>query len=49
MTHEFKGKGGAVLNLDFHPDYQRLELYVGSEDCSVRIYDLIINKLIKTI
>ena len=47
-THEYRGKGGAVLTMKSHPIYQKLELFVGSEDCSVRQYDLIINKLIKT-
>ncbi len=49
LTHEFQGKGGAVLAMQFHPNYQKLELYCGSEDCMLRVYDLVLNKIIKTV
>ena len=37
-----------MVILKFHPNFLKLELFVGSEDCSVRLYDLVLNKLLKT-
>jgi WD40 repeat protein len=48
-THEFQGKGGAVLVMQFHPNYQKMELYCGGEDCLVRVYDLVINKMVRKV
>jgi len=40
-THNFKGHTGLVNLVQFHPDPNHMQLFSTSEDCSVRVWDLI--------
>ncbi|KAJ1330692.1 hypothetical protein BSLG_009144 [Batrachochytrium salamandrivorans] len=39
-THNFKGHGGIVSVVKFHPDPKRLLLVSGSDDCKICLWDL---------
>jgi U3 small nucleolar RNA-associated protein 13 len=39
-THNFKGHGGIISALAFHPDKSRWMLFSGSDDTKVRVWDL---------
>jgi U3 small nucleolar RNA-associated protein 13 len=43
-THNFKGHTGTIGYVCFHPDPGRLQLFSSSDDCSVRIWDLVTKK-----
>jgi len=43
FTHSFRGHSGIITALKFHPDSYRLQLVSGSEDNSVRVWDLVSN------
>lgn len=40
-THAFKGHTGVVSCVQFHPDIHRLLLFSGSDDGTVRVWDLV--------
>ena len=39
-THNFRGHGGVITALKFHPDIKRLLLFSGADDCKIRVWDL---------
>ncbi|KAG0318916.1 U3 small nucleolar RNA-associated protein 13 [Linnemannia gamsii] len=39
-THNFKGHGGVISAVLFHPDQAKAWLYSGADDCTVRVWDL---------
>lgn len=39
-THNFKGHGGVVSAVKFHPDKHKWILVSGADDCQIRIWDL---------
>ncbi|KAK3846100.1 MAG: WD40-repeat-containing domain protein [Linnemannia gamsii] len=39
-THNFKGHGGVISAVLFHPDQAKPWLYSGADDCTVRVWDL---------
>ncbi|KAI8922975.1 WD40-repeat-containing domain protein [Entophlyctis helioformis] len=39
-THNFRGHGGIVSVVKFHPDPERLTLVSGSDDCKICLWDL---------
>lgn len=43
-THFFKGHKGVVTTILFHPDPNHLLLFSGSDDASVRVWDLVSKK-----
>ncbi|KMT19395.1 hypothetical protein BVRB_1g012450 [Beta vulgaris subsp. vulgaris] len=47
-THYFKGHKGVVTCIMFHPDPSRLLLFSGSDDASVRVWDLVTKKCAAT-
>ncbi|GAB4845207.1 hypothetical protein Ancab_038618 [Ancistrocladus abbreviatus] len=47
-THYFKGHKGVVTCIMFHPDPNRLLLFSGSDDATVRVWDLVTKKCIAT-
>ncbi|XP_059667432.1 protein TORMOZ EMBRYO DEFECTIVE [Cornus florida] len=48
-THYFKGHKGVVTSIMFHPDPNRLILFSGSDDATVRVWDLATKKCIATL
>ncbi|KAL7003821.1 hypothetical protein U1Q18_004965 [Sarracenia purpurea var. burkii] len=48
-THFFKGHKGVVTCIMFHPDPNRLMLFSGSDDATVRVWDLPTKKCIATL
>ncbi|KAL7254550.1 hypothetical protein ACSBR1_008845 [Camellia fascicularis] len=48
-THFFKGHKGVVTSIMFHPDPNRLILFSGSDDATVRVWDLATKKCIATL
>ncbi|KAK6936527.1 WD40 repeat [Dillenia turbinata] len=48
-THFFKGHKGIVTTIMFHPDPNRLLLFSGSDDASVRVWDLMSKKCVATL
>lgn len=40
-THNFRGHKGIVTLVKFHPDPQRLQLFSASDDCTVKMWNLI--------
>ncbi|PSS04567.1 Transducin beta-like protein [Actinidia chinensis var. chinensis] len=48
-THFFKGHKGVVTNIMFHPDPNRLILFSGSDDTTVRVWDLGTKRCIATL
>ena len=52
-THSFKGQGGNITVVRFHPDSSRLQLFVGtdgsiSQQCQLRAFDLGTRKTLAT-
>eukprot|EP01018_Ginkgo_biloba_P035898 Gb_13772 [translate_table: standard] len=45
-THSFRGHKGVVSTVIFHPDPHRLLLFSGSDDSTVRVWDLVTKKCI---
>ncbi|KAF9603413.1 hypothetical protein IFM89_036114 [Coptis chinensis] len=45
-THYFKGHKGIVTSIMFHPDPNRLLLFSGSDDATVRVWDLVSKKCV---
>ncbi|XP_077234966.1 transducin family protein / WD-40 repeat family protein [Tasmannia lanceolata] len=43
-THFFKGHKGVVTSIKFHPDPNQLFLFSGSDDATVRVWDLVTKK-----
>lgn len=39
-THNFKGHGGVISAVLFHPDRTKWSLFSGADDCTVRVWDL---------
>lgn len=48
-THYFKGHKGVVTCIMFHPDPNRLLLFSGSDDATIRIWDLRTKKCVTTL
>eukprot|EP00842_Homolaphlyctis_polyrhiza_P003866 jgi/Hompol1/4480/HPOL_003675-RA len=48
-THNFKGHGGIVSVVRFHPDPDRLLLVSGSDDCKICLWDLTNRSCIATL
>ncbi|XAR71526.1 hypothetical protein NMG60_11017839 [Bertholletia excelsa] len=48
-THFFKGHKGVVTSIMFHPDHNRLILFSGSDDATIRVWDLVSKKCIGTL
>ncbi|CAL5367966.1 unnamed protein product [Camellia sinensis] len=48
-THFFKGHKGVVTSIIFHPDPNRLILFSGSDDATVRVWDLATKRCIATL
>ncbi|KAJ8446087.1 hypothetical protein Cgig2_017589 [Carnegiea gigantea] len=48
-THYFKGHKGIVTYIIFHPDPNRLLLFSGSDDATVRVWDLVTKKCAATL
>lgn len=46
-THAFKGHGGLVTCVRFHPDIQRLQLFTASEDGNIRVWSLTEKKYLR--
>ncbi len=45
-THNFKGHGGVVNLVKFHPDAHRLHLVTASEDSTIMVWDLATSKCV---
>jgi U3 small nucleolar RNA-associated protein 13 len=39
-THNFRGHGGVVSAVKFHPSKDRWTLVSGADDCQIRVWDL---------
>ncbi|KAJ8762065.1 hypothetical protein K2173_006667 [Erythroxylum novogranatense] len=48
-THYFKGHKAVVTSIMFHPDADRTHLYSGSDDASIRVWDLLSKRCISTL
>ncbi|XP_047330937.1 transducin beta-like protein 3 [Impatiens glandulifera] len=48
-THFFKGHKGVVSSVMFHPDHNKLMLFSGSDDSTIRVWDLTKKKCISTL
>ncbi|KAJ7554558.1 hypothetical protein O6H91_06G145300 [Diphasiastrum complanatum] len=45
-THAFRGHKGVVTSILFHPDVHRSLLFSGSDDATVRVWDLVMKKCV---
>ncbi|XVF56548.1 hypothetical protein PTKIN_Ptkin06aG0129800 [Pterospermum kingtungense] len=45
-THYFKGHKGVVTSIMFHPDVNKTLLFSGSDDATVRVWDLLVKKCV---
>ncbi|KAG8647939.1 transducin beta-like protein 3 isoform X2 [Manihot esculenta] len=48
-THYFKGHKGVVTSIMFHPDTNKMLLFSGSDDATVRVWDLVAKKCVATL
>ncbi|EOY10125.1 Transducin family protein / WD-40 repeat family protein [Theobroma cacao] len=48
-THYFKGHKGVVSSIMFHPDVNKTLLFSGSDDATVRVWDLLAKKCVATL
>ncbi|OMO84994.1 hypothetical protein CCACVL1_10485 [Corchorus capsularis] len=48
-THHFKGHKGVATSVMFHPDVNKTLLFSGSDDATIRIWDLLANKCVATL
>ncbi|GLT95057.1 hypothetical protein SLE2022_127620 [Rubroshorea leprosula] len=48
-THYFKGHKGVVTSIMFHPDSNKNLLFSGSDDATVRVWDLLAKKCVATL
>ncbi|WCJ27775.1 Transducin beta-like protein 3 [Euphorbia peplus] len=48
-THFFKGHKGVVTSVMFHPDTNKMLLFSGSDDATVRVWDLVAKKCVATL
>lgn len=48
-THYFKGHKGVVSSILFHPDTDKSLLFSGSDDATVRVWDLLAKKCVATL
>lgn len=48
-THYFKGHKGVVSSILFHPDIDKSLLFSGSDDATVRVWDLLAKKCVATL
>uniref|UniRef100_A0A2P2JNJ1 Uncharacterized protein MANES_09G127900 n=1 Tax=Rhizophora mucronata TaxID=61149 RepID=A0A2P2JNJ1_RHIMU len=47
-THYFKGHKGVVTTIMFHPDANKTFLFSGSDDATIRVWDLLAKKCVST-
>ncbi|XP_021899650.1 transducin beta-like protein 3 [Carica papaya] len=48
-THFFKGHKGVVSSIMFHPDPSKILLFSGSDDATIRVWDLLSKKCLATL